>query len=714
MFKSFILKIWLISLLFINFSFAYNNLYVSDPRGWRGGTGTIEEAVISVKPRGLYMEYGLYLTFSARGLGFSNTDTLEVRFRFDLPKDAIMHDSWLWIENEIIRAEIMDKWTAESIYEEIVKRRRDPSILYKLGQGYYELRIFPMAGEETRKVKLTYLVPTQWDAKAVTAALPTGLLRTSRYPLEKFYFLTWLHDSWKNPRIIEFPDITFKSQSDTIFGNYLRADLPQESIQSNLHFALDTPLNNGIYLSKFEKEEEGYYQLALLPSKALDLSSTYKAAILFDYDATKSEVSKNEIISTVKSLLHSNFTAVDSFNLFFSQLNISRSSDQWLPADSITIENTFENIGEDAIASYSNLPSLLANGIDFIKSQGNDGSMILISNSDQVGDYQVANQLIEDLMDLMDLPLPIHVADFQQKTFSHHYIGGRSYYGNEYFYTNITRMTTANLYRARSGLSFSELTTSTFHSLSGFISSFDLHTKLQNGFCFGRFNLADESTSIYLNRPLMQVGKYNGTLPFIIEASGVYQTNGFSQQFHIPENEIYNSDSLTKTIWVGNYIKDLENQTSTNDIVSEIIDYSIDERVLSLYTAFLCLEPDRGGEVCYDCLDETELLTIFNETSVESEIDSTIWAYPNPFNSQIKIKLRIPAHVKKDNISFKIHNVLGQVVRTFQFDVNQNGTTYIFEWDGKNDVGSPVSTGSYFFVASMAETKYIKKLLFLK
>ncbi len=212
----------------------------------------------------------------------------------------------------------------------------------------------------------------------------------------------------------------------------------------------------------------------------------------------------------------------------------------------------------------------------------------------------------------------------------------------------------------------------------------------------------------------MQVGKYNGTLPFIIEASGVYQTNGFSQQFHIPENEIYNSDSLTKTIWVGNYIKDLENQTSTNDIVSEIIDYSIDERVLSLYTAFLCLEPDRGGEVCYDCLDETELLTIFNETSVESEIDSTIWAYPNPFNSQIKIKLRIPAHVKKDNISFKIHNVLGQVVRTFQFDVNQNGTTYIFEWDGKNDVGSPVSTGSYFFVASMAETKYIKKLLFLK
>ncbi len=35
--------IGLILLFLFNISHAYDRLYVSDPRGWRGGTGTIEE-----------------------------------------------------------------------------------------------------------------------------------------------------------------------------------------------------------------------------------------------------------------------------------------------------------------------------------------------------------------------------------------------------------------------------------------------------------------------------------------------------------------------------------------------------------------------------------------------------------------------------------------------------------------------------------------------
>jgi len=704
----------LILLVLCNLSHAYDRLYVSDPRGWRGGTGTIEEAVISVKPRGLYMECGLYLTFSARGLNFSNSDTLEIQFKFDLPEGSIVHDSWLWIEDEIIKAEIMDKWTAQSIYEDIVKRRRDPSILYKIGQRSYELRIFPMAGEETRKIKITYLVPTQWNFDEVIAPLPINLLRTSRYNLEKFYFLTWLNEQWKNPKIIEFSDLTFKSEYDSLFGNYLRLDLPSESLYGDLNFVVDAPLTRGVYLSTFNTDNKGYYQLALLPAQALDLSARYKATILVDFDASKSNVTKVEILSMIKSLLHSNFSPEDSFNLIFSQLNTYRFSESWLPADSMTIENTFNQLNENDIASYSNLPSLLANGIEFVKDNGNDGSLVLISNSDQVGDFEVANQLIDDLMELMDSPLPIHVSDFQQNYFSSRYIGGRYYRGNEYFYTNITRLTTGNLYRSISGLSFSEVTSSAIHSLSGFISSFDLHTKLGNGFCYGRIYLSDESNSVYLNRPILQIGQFNGSLPFVIEASGVYQSNVFSQELQFIENEQFKSDSLSAIIWAGNHIKSLELESPRNDIVSEIIDYSISKRILSYYTAFLCLEPSRGGQVCYDCMDETELLTSINESFTETDRDSTFIAYPNPFNSQIKINLRIPDIEMKDEISFTIHNILGQVVRTFKPENSQNDNNYVFTWNGQNDRGETVSTGNYFFVASTTNNKYIKKLLLIR
>lgn len=714
MFKKSIFLLTLVYLIGSDYLSAYDYLRVQDPQQtWRYGYGTIEEAVLSVRPRGLYMEFGLYLTFSAKGLGFSNLDTLEVQFYFELPEGAIVHDSWLWIGSEIIRGKIMDKWTAESIYEEIVSRRRDPSILFKRGQRQYELRIFPMAGNESRKVKITYLVPTQWNAHHVIAPLPTNLLKASKYMVSTFYLLSLTDQEWANPQIFEFPEIQFIDFYDQTIGDYLRADVPQEAISDQLHIAFKSPLKNGIYLSKLEDGTNSYYQLAYLPSDALDILSSYKVTILIDYDASKSNIPETTVLNSIKSLLHTTFASTDFFNLIFSQLIIKRASEMWIPADSIEIENTFSNLGENPISSYSNLPSLLANGIDFIKKNGNDGSILLISNSDQVGDYQVANQLIEDLLELMDPPIPIHVADFQNQNYSYHWIGGRTYYGNEYFYTNITRLTTANYYNIRSGYNFSDLLTSAFQSLGGFISSFDLHTKLQSGFCYGRFNLNPDNQSTYINRPIRQIGKYSGNFPFIVEASGVYKSEVFSESAEILESDIIETDSLTEEIWVGNYIHFLESQTQTNDVVSEIIDYSINERVLSIYSAFICLEPQRGGEVCYDCLDETNLVNL-NETIQVSAADSVFQVYPNPFNSQTKINIKLSKLSHYNKSSFKIYNSLGQLVRTFEPKLSQDQKNLQFIWDSTNNNGEVVASGNYFFIVSTPEKCYSLKLTLLK
>jgi len=90
-----------------------------------------------------------------------------------LPENAIVDDSWLWIGKDIIKAKLMDKWTATGIYEGIVKRRKDPSILMKQSATQYELRVFPLVGNQTRKVKITYLMPITWSKINVAASLPT-------------------------------------------------------------------------------------------------------------------------------------------------------------------------------------------------------------------------------------------------------------------------------------------------------------------------------------------------------------------------------------------------------------------------------------------------------------------------------------------------------------------------------------------------------------
>jgi len=126
--KSALLAILLLSILFSQAQY----LRILDPQNWRNGQGTIEETKITYEPQGLYMKIDWEITFSARGLNiFSESDTVEVEYRFNLPQGALVIDSWLWFGDTILEGLIMDRWSASQIYENIVNRRRDPSVLYK-------------------------------------------------------------------------------------------------------------------------------------------------------------------------------------------------------------------------------------------------------------------------------------------------------------------------------------------------------------------------------------------------------------------------------------------------------------------------------------------------------------------------------------------------------------------------------------------------------
>ncbi|MCI0694873.1 T9SS type A sorting domain-containing protein [candidate division KSB1 bacterium] len=705
----------LCSSLFSSTTHGYDLLRIQHPQQtWRYGQGTIEEAIVSIRPQGIYMEYGLYLTFSARDLNFTAADSVEVQFFFDLPPEAIVHDLWLWVDDQIMRALIMDRWTASSIYEDIVKRRRDPAILFKNSATSYELRIYPMKGNAKRKIKLTYLMPAQWSATAVSAALPTNLLRTSRNPLATFYLLFWPHADWQKPRLLEFPDVAFNEKEDTFFGLYHRADIPSAAVVTSLNFALDSPLRNGVYVSRHPAGNGGIYQLALLPSQALQLQAQRKVAVLFDYLAGKSTITTNEVLNGVKVMLREQFTSADSFNLIFSNLTIRRAGENWFSADPAAIDQAFANAGSNPLASYSNLPALLANGLDFVKQNGNDGSLLLITNSDQVGDYRVANPLLNDVLNQMNPVLPIHVADFTNAKATYYNNGGRSYYGNEYFYQNLTQRTYGNYANIRATSSFSGMLTAIAQTLNGFIDSFDLYTTLENGFCFGRYNLGTTGSAIYLNRPILQLGKFNGSFPFIVQAAGVYKQQTFSTSKTIAADEAALSDSLAEEIWTGNYIAALEAQPQTNEIIKQILEASLRERVLSRYTAFLALEPSDTVKVCQDCRDESKLVSSVVSREKEAADDSLLQAYPNPFNAATTLTVRLPNNVKRENVSLKIYNLIGQVVRTFDLLVDPGKHTYQFTWDGRNDAGQIAATGTYFLVLKTPASRKALKLVMMK
>ena len=86
-------------------------------------------------------------------------------------------------------------------------------------------------------------------------------------------------------------------------------------------------------------------------------------------------------------------------------------------------------------------------------------------------------------------------------------------------------------------------------------------------------------------------------------------------------------------------------------------------------------------------------------------------AFPNPFNSRVKIVFNISDNTHDYNLS--IVNILGETVRTFKSQKFYSGINVV-SWDGKNNFGRDLSTGVYFCRLKSKNIDNSIKLLYVK
>ncbi len=80
----------------------------------------------------------------------------EGMYHFPLPGEAVFSSYSLWQGDQELRGEAMDAAQARTIYEAIVRQKRDPALIELAGQGLIRARVFPINPGETRKITLKY------------------------------------------------------------------------------------------------------------------------------------------------------------------------------------------------------------------------------------------------------------------------------------------------------------------------------------------------------------------------------------------------------------------------------------------------------------------------------------------------------------------------------------------------------------------------------
>jgi Ca-activated chloride channel family protein len=99
----------------------------------------------------------------------------EADFMFPLPKGAAFQDLKLSINGELVSGETMSADRARGIYEEIVRRQRDPALLEWMGYGLLRARIFPIAPGEEKKVVVRFQTVAEREGDALRIDYFRGL-----------------------------------------------------------------------------------------------------------------------------------------------------------------------------------------------------------------------------------------------------------------------------------------------------------------------------------------------------------------------------------------------------------------------------------------------------------------------------------------------------------------------------------------------------------
>ncbi len=113
-----------------------------------------------------------------------NPVRLEGTFLFPVPKGAHLDRFSMELDGKQVEAELLTAEKARHMYEDIVRRLRDPALLEYAGQDVFKVRIFPIEPNSRKRVQLTYTQLLKPDDGLVNYSLPLSAEKFSAKPLK--------------------------------------------------------------------------------------------------------------------------------------------------------------------------------------------------------------------------------------------------------------------------------------------------------------------------------------------------------------------------------------------------------------------------------------------------------------------------------------------------------------------------------------------------
>ena len=663
-------------IFFILLTFALNSqMSVIDPQNWCGeGEAGVDNIEIEVRPAGTFAEVAFSWDLMAVDW-WDNYDGLQLEYihDFNLDPKAVVNDSWLWIENYISVGDIYERSEGTAIYESIVDRRQDPSILTKTSSSNYHFRVYPLMADSTRRVRISYLIPMDFsgDSPQVDVPFASFFNGSAQIPssvsIEVHDDLNWFHEEVVGPLSIS------QSGLNSTTYTYDTGGVPQDL---SIVYRSDVP-DSELHFGTYDSFDSGnYFQMVYKPEIPVVAPPSYNL-ILLDYDENNCVgFSPAEVLESVKDELFK-LNDTDYFNIIYSDWVPKLAAASWLACTDDNIQQVFSNIDPESLDVFSNMDAMLPEALVFLDGQAVDAHLVVLNASTHISSEFETNQFLERLSGFiseMDSKVTIDAIDYTNANRRRRWVDNVEYFGSGYFLTRLTQLNSGNFYSDGTPFSFSHTLGQTLFHRSLFLQEFNLSLDSQDGFVFGEFG-SNNNFGLDISQPILLTGKYYGEYPFTLDFDYVIDGQLFSESILIPEEGTLSLDNKAEDVWLAQLL--LENEFSGDPIVKQqVIETSIENRLLSYPTIYLCLEPDTTAISSNNSSNETEVFVKTEEEIIASELS----VYPNPFATEINLEMPSTYSKGSNSILVSLLNVQGELITDLSEFVIIEKDTLSLKW----------------------------------
>lgn len=152
--------------------------------GYNSGTCVLQSASLRVRvhPASLDVEEDAEIGVVGSVSTGNDGKSLEIVGTMALPEGAAITGALLWDGNRVLEGKLLDRKTADSLYEEMVDRNsrpparpRDPLIIDRVGPGLFRFRIYPVALGFSRHLRVRYQLAAITGPEGVQMPFKAGI-----------------------------------------------------------------------------------------------------------------------------------------------------------------------------------------------------------------------------------------------------------------------------------------------------------------------------------------------------------------------------------------------------------------------------------------------------------------------------------------------------------------------------------------------------------